>query len=105
MEWKKAKFMAERVGDEFTGLVTSTAKFGFFVELDTLFIEGLVAVESLFWDRFYYDERTRKLTGEKTRKSYALGDRVKVRVDRVEAQGGRIQFSLAEGVPERKKRK
>ncbi|MBY0507179.1 MAG: VacB/RNase II family 3'-5' exoribonuclease [Bryobacteraceae bacterium] len=105
LEWKKAKFMAERVGDEFTGLITSTAKFGFFVELDTLFIEGLVAIESLFWDRFLYDERTRKLTGERTRKSYALGDRVKVRVDRVEAQGGRIQFSLAEGVPERKKRK
>ena len=105
MEWKKAKFMAERVGDEFTGLITSTAKFGFFVELDTLFIEGLVSVESLFWDRFLYDERTRKLTGERTRKSYALGDRVKVRVDRVEAQGGRIQFSMAEGVPERKPRK
>jgi ribonuclease R len=105
MEWKKAKFMAERVGDEFTGLITSTAKFGFFVELDTLFIEGLVAVESLFWDRFIYDERTRKLTGERTKKSFALGDRVKVRVDRVEAQGGRVQFSLAEGVPERKKRK
>lgn len=105
MEWKKAKFMADRVGDEFTGLITSTAKFGFFVELDTLFIEGLVAVETLFWDRFLYEERTRKLIGEKTRKAYSMGDRVKVRVDRVEAQGGRIQFSLAEGVPERKKRK
>ena len=105
MEWKKAKFMADRVGDEFTGLITSTAKFGFFVELDTLFIEGIVAVETLFWDRFLYEERTRKLIGEKTRKAYAMGDRVKVRVDRVEAQGGRIQFSLAEGVPERKKRK
>jgi ribonuclease R len=105
MEWKKAKFMAERVGDEFTGLITSTAKFGFFVELDTLFIEGLVGIESLFWDRFYYDERTRKLIGDRSKKAYAMGDRVKVRVDRVEAQGGRIQFSLAEGVPERKKRK
>lgn len=105
MEWKKAKFMADRVGDEFTGLITSTAKFGFFVELDTLFIEGIVAVETLFWDRFFYEERTRKLIGEKTRKAYAMGDRVKVRVDRVEAQGGRIQFSLAEGVPERKNRK
>lgn len=105
MEWKKAKFMADRVGDEFTGLITSTAKFGFFVELDTLFIEGLVAAETLFWDRFFYDERSRKLVGERTKKAYAMGDRVKVRVDRVEAQGGRIQFSLAEGVPERKKRK
>lgn len=105
LEWKKSKFMAERVGEEFEGLITSTAKFGFFVELDTLFIEGLVPIESLSWDRFVYDERTRKLVGERTRKAFALGDRVKVRVDRVEAQGGRVQFSLADGVPERKKRK
>jgi ribonuclease R len=107
VEWKKAKFMIDRVGEEFDALIISTTKFGFFVELETLFIEGLAPMDVLPGDRYFYDENTRKITGQRTRRTFSIGDRVRVRLDRVDAVEKRLQFSLAE--PEidrpRKKRK
>lgn len=95
VEWKKAKFMTEHVGDEFAGLITSTQRFGFFVELETLFVEGLVSLETMRGDRWLYQENTRKIVGERTRRTFSIGDKVRVRLDRVDAAEGRLSFSLA----------
>jgi ribonuclease R len=95
VEWKKAKFMVEHVGEEFRGLIISVTRFGFFVELDRYFIEGLVPIESLRGDRFTWQENTRTIVGERSRRAYAIGGKVKVLVDRVDASEGRVQLSLA----------
>lgn len=98
VEWKKANFMAEHVGDEFPALIISTAKFGFFVELEELFVEGLVTVDSLPGDRFGFNETTRKIVGTRTRRQYSIGDRLTVRLDRVDAVERRLYFSVVEPV-------
>jgi ribonuclease R len=98
VEWKKAKFMEERVGEEFDALIISTAKFGFFVELTELFIEGLVPVDTLPGDRYLYNENVRKIIGERTRREYAIGQKVRVILDRVDAVQRQLQFSLVEPV-------
>ena len=84
VEWKKAKFMVERVGEEFNGLIISTTKFGFFVELEDLFVEGLVLIDSLPGDRFRYNENSRQIIGERSRRTFSIGDRVRVLLDRVD---------------------
>jgi ribonuclease R len=96
VEWKKAKFMAERLGEEFRALVISTTRFGFFVELHELFVEGLVPIETLPGDRYGYHENTRKIVGERTRREFSIGDEVRVRLDRVDAVDRKLQFSLVE---------
>ena len=106
VEWKKAKFMIDRVGEEFRGLITNTTRFGFFVELEDLFIEGLVPMDVLQGDRFVYHENRRKIVGERTRREYSIGDQVEVRLDRVDAVDRKLQFSMVEaGMPERGKRR
>jgi ribonuclease R len=109
VEWKKAKFMEQRVGEEFGALIISTAKFGFFVELEELFIEGLVPVDTLPGDRFLYNENVRRIVGERTRREYAIGQRVRVTLDRVDALQRQLQFSVIEpvraGKPRWKKRR
>jgi ribonuclease R len=104
VEWKKAKFMIDRVGDEFDGLIISTARFGFFVELTDLFVEGLVPIETLGGERFTYQENTRRIVSERSRRQYAIGDTVRVRLDRVDAVEKRLQFSvvLPEGQMQRR---
>ncbi len=95
MEWKKVKFMQDRVGDEFDALIISTTKFGFFVELSELFVEGLVPIETLGSDRFLYHENGRKIIGERSRKSYGIGDAVRVRLDRADPVERKLQFAIA----------
>jgi ribonuclease R len=94
VEWKKIKFMIDRVGDQFKGLIISTTRFGFFVELEDLFVEGLVPIETLPGERWTYQENTRKIAGERTRKEFAIGDRVEVILDRVDGVQKKLQFSL-----------
>src|SRR5262249_11332509 len=81
VEWKKVKFMIDRVGDEFGALIISTTRFGFFVELTDLFIEGLVPLDTLPGDRFNFHENTRKIIGERSRRQFSIGERVRVRLD------------------------
>jgi ribonuclease R len=95
IEWKKVKFMEDRVGDEFDALIISTTKFGFFVELTELFVEGLVPLDSLPGDRFLYHENTRKIIGARTRKTYSIGDPVRVRLDSAGAVERKLQFAVA----------
>ena len=95
IEWKKVKFMQDRVGDEFDALIISTTKFGLFVELQDLFVEGLVPIETLPGDRFRYHENGRKIIGERTRKAYSIGDAVHVRLDRADSVERKLNFAIA----------
>ena len=94
VEWKKVKFMIDRVGDEFDALIISTTRFGFFVELQDLFIEGLVPIDTLPGDRYGYNENTRKIVGVRHRRQFSIGDRVQVRLDRVDAVEKKLQFGF-----------
>jgi ribonuclease R len=96
MEWKKVSFMAERVGDEFEALIISLTKHGFFVELTDLFVEGFVPLESFEDDRYVYRERLRAVVGERSKRAYRLGDRVTVRLDRIDRASNKLQFSVAQ---------
>ena len=104
VEWKKAKFMIDRVGDEFAGLIISTARFGFFVELENLFVEGLVPIDTLPGERFLYHENNRQIIGERSKRKFSIGDAVRVRLDRVDAVEKKLQFSLVEETGRRKRR-
>jgi ribonuclease R len=96
VEWKKTAFMAGRVGEEFDGFILSLHPFGFFVELREYFIDGLVKIESLPGDRFRFNEKKQILKGERHGRVFKLGDRVRVRVDRVDRFQLRVEFSLVE---------
>ena len=96
IEWKKIKFMQERVGEEFEGLVISVTRFGFFVELLDLFVEGLVPIGTLTGDRYTYRENTKQIVGERSKKTYALGDRVRVLLDRIDRVQRKLQFAVVE---------
>ncbi|HEX4950684.1 MAG TPA: ribonuclease R [Blastocatellia bacterium] len=93
-DWRKAALMAEHVGDEFEGLIVNVREFGFFVELDELFIEGLVSVSSLVDDYYEFDKRRHALRGRQKHKTYKLGQRVRVRVDRVNVDKHLVDFSV-----------
>jgi ribonuclease R len=101
VEWKKTKFMADRVGEEFDGLIISTTKYGLFVELADLFIEGLVPLDSLPGDRYTYHENVRKIIGQRSRREFSIGDRARVLLERVDTIERKLQFSLVEE-PERR---
>ena len=107
MEWKKMKFMEQHIGDEFDGLIVSVTKFGMFVELNDMFIEGLVPLGSLSDDHYLYHENTRQIIGQRTRKTYSMGDPIRVLVDRIDRMQRRIQFAVVEEklAPKRKKKK
>ena len=96
VEWKKVKFMAGRVGENFDALIISTAKFGLFVELTDLFIEGLVPIDTLPGDQYTYQENVRKIVGKNTRREFSIGGRVRVLLDRVDANERKLQFSILE---------
>ncbi len=101
MEWKKIKFMQEHIGEEFDGLITSITKFGFFVELKDMFVEGLVPLASLTDDRYQYHENTRQIIGQRSRRSYSMGDPIRVLVDRIDRVQRKVQFAVVEEEPSR----
>jgi len=101
MEGKKVKFMQDRIGEDFDGLITSVTKFGFFVELTDLFIEGLVPLNTLTDDRYTYHENTREIIGQRSRKIYSFGQKIRVLVDRIDPVEKKIQFAVLEEEPVR----
>jgi len=105
MEWKKVKFMEDRVGEDFDGLIVSVTKFGLFVELAELFVEGLVPLSTLTDDRYTYHENTKQIIGQRSRRTFSLGDQVRVLVDRIDPVQKKIQFALFEEKPARGRRK
>ena len=96
MEWKKVKFMQQRIGEDFDGLIISVTKFGFFVELTDLFVEGLVPLNTLTDDRYTYHENTREIIGQRSRKTFRLGQKIRVLVDRIDPVEKKIQFAVVE---------
>jgi ribonuclease R len=96
-DWRKAKFMNERLGEEFDGMITNVRDFGFYVELDAFYIEGLVPVSTLHDDYYQYDERRHALVARGSKRTFKLGDRVRVRVDRVNVDRHLVDFSVVRG--------
>jgi len=94
VDLKKAQFMQNRIGEEFTGFINSLANFGFFVELDDYFIEGLVKLSSLTDDDYDYYEKEYVIKGRRYGKKFRLGDNVRVRVARINAFRSEIDFEL-----------
>ena len=86
VEWKKVRFMAGRLGEVFAGYVTGVQAFGLFVELDEIYVQGLVHVSSMSDDYYRFDERAHLLRGENAGVVYRLGDRVEVQVARVDLE-------------------
>jgi len=99
VEWKKMKFMAPRVGEDFDALIVSITKYGIFVELTDLFVEGLVPLNSMQDDRYTFHDTTRQIIGQRTRKTYSLGDRVRVLLDRIDSVERKLQFSFVDERP------
>ncbi len=100
VEWKKIRFMASRVGEEFDGLVLSATKHGLFVELNELFVEGLVPIQSLGeldGDRYSYRENTREIIGDTWARRFRMGQKVRVLLERVNAVEKRLQFTIVPG--------
>jgi ribonuclease R len=104
MEWKKIKFMQDRVGEDFQATILSCTKYGFFVELEELFIEGLVPIQTLSdagaWqdrERFVFRDTDRAIVGVSTGRVFRLGQRVHVLLDRIDRQARRLQFALVPG--------
>jgi len=96
VEWKKVRFMQDKVGDQFDALVLNPAKYGLFVELTDLFVEGLVPIDTLRGDRYTWRENTHEIAGERTGRRFRAGDRVQVILDRILAQERKLQFALVE---------
>jgi ribonuclease R len=92
--WLKCYFVRDKLGEEFTGTISGVAPFGIFVQLDSLFIEGMVHVTELGADYFQYDEVRHELRGERTGIRYQLTDRVTVQVSRVDLDARKIDLRL-----------
>ncbi|PUA19749.1 ribonuclease R [Glaciimonas sp. PCH181] len=92
--WLKCYFIRDKLGEEFTGTISGVATFGIFVQLDALYIEGLVHVTELGADYFQYDEARHELRGERTGIRYQLTDRVTVQVSRVDLDARKIDLRL-----------
>ncbi|HEY8550991.1 MAG TPA: ribonuclease R [Vicinamibacterales bacterium] len=96
VQWKKVRFMADKVGEEFEGYIIGVAPFGLFVELIEHFVDGLVHISTMADDYYRFIERKHVLQGENTGKTYRLGDRVTVQVTRVDMERRQIDLGLSE---------
>ena len=94
LELRRCQLLKDRVGEQFAGTISSVTEFGFFVELDELFIEGLVHVRSLQGDYYYFEPSTHSLVGERRRITYRVGMQVKVSVEKVDLWRRRLDFVL-----------
>jgi len=96
LQWKKVRFMADKVGDEYEGYITGVAPFGLFIELIEHFVEGLVHISSMADDFYRYLEQQHVLRGENTKKLYRLGDKVRVQVVRVNMERRQVELGLVD---------
>jgi len=96
LQWKKVRFMADKVGDEYEGYITGVAPFGLFIELIEHFVEGLVHISSMADDYYRYVEQQHVLLGENTKKVYRLGDKVRVQVVRVDMERRQVELGLVD---------
>ena len=96
VQWKKVRFMADKVGDVFEGYITGVSAFGLYIELVEHFVEGMVHVSTMADDYYRFVERAHLLRGEKNGRVYRLGDRVSVQVIRVDLERRQIDLGLDE---------
>lgn len=105
ISWLKCEFMQERIGEVLSGKITAVLGFGFFVQLDDFWVDGLVHVTALARDYYVFDAAKQRLVGERTRVVHALGDAVQVRVARVSLDDRKIDFEMVDGDSNSKKRR
>ncbi len=98
VNWLKCEYMLDKVGENFSGTISSATAFGIFVELDEIYVEGLVHVTSLPSEYYHFDAAGHRLRGERTGKTYQLGDRIDVKVVRVNLDDRKIDLELAGAV-------
>jgi ribonuclease R len=96
LQWKKVRFMTDKVGEIFAGYITGVTQFGLFVQMTDHFVEGLVHVSTLADDFYRYDEHARVLFGERTQRIFRLGDGVRVQVLRVDMDRRQVELGVAE---------
>ena len=96
LQWKKVRFMADKVGDEYHGYITGVAPFGLFIELIEHYVEGLVHISSMADDYYRFIEQQHTLRGENTKRVYRLGDKVLVQVVRVDMERRQVDLGLVE---------
>ena len=96
VQWKKVRFMSDKVGEEFEGYLVGVTSFGLFVQLVEHFVEGLVHISSMADDYYRFIEREHVLFGEATGKRYRLGDRVAVQVIRVDLERHQVDLGLVD---------
>lgn len=94
MDWLKCEYMMDKVGENFDGIISSVTGFGIFVELCDIYVEGLIHVTGLGDDYFQFDPNHHRMVGDRTRKIYRLGDKVRVQVARVDLDERKIDFDL-----------
>jgi ribonuclease R len=101
VDLKKVRFLADKEGEEYFGFITGVTAFGFFVELEEMFVEGLVHISSIPDDYYVYEEKQHRLMGRRHRRIFRLADRVKVRVEKVDLIKRQADFRLVEEGPAR----
>ena len=94
VSWLKCEYMMDKIGEEFTGIISAVTSFGFFVELAEIYVEGLVHISNLGQDYFHFDPTSHRLLGERTNTVFRLGDSVKIKVVRVDLDDKKIDFEL-----------
>ncbi|MCK5243498.1 ribonuclease R [bacterium] len=99
---KRLEFMSNKIGEIFEGTITTVANYGFFVELQEHFVEGLVRSSELSDDYYYFEERQRFLQGTNSHRIFRTGQRVRIRMDRIEWEEQRVLFSLHEAAAQKK---
>jgi ribonuclease R len=95
VEVKKLQFMADKVGEEFSGIISGVTSFGLFVELEKFLVEGLIRLTSLHDDFYRFEEKRHRLVGDRLGQSFRLGDRVQVRLEKVDLERRQMDFALA----------
>lgn len=105
LEWVKCDYLSDHVGDDFQGVISAVTRFGFFVQLDELLVEGLVHVSTLTGDYYHFDIGEQRLVGERTSSAFGLGDVVTVQVARVDVDERKVDLELLTHSPIRRSRK
>ncbi|MFT5483653.1 MAG: ribonuclease R, partial [Halieaceae bacterium] len=94
--WLKCEYLQEHVGEVFTGVVSATTSFGLFVELDGLYVEGLVHISALPGDYYHFDPVRQRLSGERSGRSFHLGDKVTVQIARVDLEDKKVDLEMVD---------
>jgi len=96
IRWLKAEYMMDKIGEEFDGIISGVTNFGIFVELAEIYVDGLVHITALGQDYYHFDPAKHRLLGERTRRSFRLGDPVRVKVAQVNLDEAKLDFALVD---------